>query len=387
MRLSLKERVWEFFNLLLLSIVLPTLVTSSDLFVAYQLFSVSEVVWSFALFSPLLLNFLFTGLTWWRLEKTETKRWSWLFLLMLVWPQWKAANLIRLISWKGNVKTGILKKKEFYKSVSPLQPVLQSTPEVILKSLLYGKLSRKPEDGGLADVLGPWYLALYATSFVSLAVEITRVMVIGPCRVLPEDLGWSSVLTLFCSLVPSFAILSVKARLLWLMIEKTEEEDMGRMAIIWAIFFILPQAILALVSIHSAIGFNSTFPLKSSLQYLLLILNPMFSVYVFGIHKSKGKVAFSPPLTLVNVLLTSGQSFLAAWLWPRSNQLDLLLGIVLVASSVLAALVLLASFFFPDTWIADVVEVQQRVLKPGKRNTRSSTDFPRRRINKIAAWA
>ena len=119
------------------------------------------------------------------------------------------------------------------------------------------------------------------------------------------------------------------------------------------------------------------------------MLSPMFSVYVFGIHKSVGKIAFSPPLTLVNVLLTSVQSILAAWLWPRSNHLDLPLGIVLVASSGFAALTLLASFSFSDTWIADVVEVQQRVLKPGKRNTRSPNgqDYNRRRINKIAAWA
>ena len=171
----------------------------------------------------------------------ETKRWSWLFLLILVWPQWKAANLIRLISWKGNLKTGISKKKEFYKSVSPLQPVIQSTPELILKSLLFGRLSKEVQ-----DLFGPWYLVFYATSLVSLAVEMTRSLVIGPCRILPEDLGWSSVPTFLCSLVPSFAILAVKVRLLWVLIEETEEEDMGRMAVIWAIFFILPQAVLAL---------------------------------------------------------------------------------------------------------------------------------------------
>ena len=64
-------------------------------------------------------------------------------------------------------------------------------------------------------------------------------------------------------------------------------------------------------------------------------------------------------------------------------------GIVLVASSGLAALILLASFFFPGTWIADVVEVQQRVLKPGKRNTRSTIgqDYDRGQLNKIVAWA
>ena len=389
MRLSFKERVAEFFNLLLLSIILPTLVTISDMFVAYQMFSASEVVWFLTILTPIILNFLFTVLVWWKMEKAGTKRWSWLFLLILAWPQWKAANLVRLISWKGNMKTGTLKKKEFYKSISPLQPVLQSTAELILKSLLYGQMSRKAEERGLAELLGPWYLVIFATSLASLAVEMTRFMVIGPCRVLLEDFNWGSVLTFLCCLVPCFAIPSVKARLLWVMMEESEDENMARMAIIWAIFFILPQAILALVSIHSAIGFNSAFILKSTLQYLLLVLNPVFSVFTFGIFKSAGKVAFSPSLTLVNVLLTSGQFLLAAWLWPRSHHLDLQLGIILAASGVLAALLLLAPFLFPDTWIADVVEVQQRVLKPGKRNTRSTIgeSFPRGRSKKIAAWA
>ena len=154
MRLSLRERVLEFFNLLFLYIILPTLLTSSDLYVAYELVSISELGRSFALFSPLFLNFLFNLLAWCSVEKTDTNRWSWPFLLVLVWPQWKVANLIQLISWKGNVKTGISKKKELYKSISPLQPVPQSTSEIFLKSLLYGHLSKKEEDRGLADLLG-----------------------------------------------------------------------------------------------------------------------------------------------------------------------------------------------------------------------------------------
>ena len=48
-----------------------------------------------------------------------------------------------------------------------------------------------------------------------------------------------------------------------------------------------------------------------------------------------------------------------------------------------------ASLAFPDTWIRNVVQVQQHVLKPGRRNTRSPSDggYRRGRINKIAAWA
>ena len=48
-----------------------------------------------------------------------------------------------------------------------------------------------------------------------------------------------------------------------------------------------------------------------------------------------------------------------------------------------------ASLAFPDIWIRNVVQVQQHVLKPGRRNTRSSSGggFRRGRLNKIAAWA
>ena len=48
-----------------------------------------------------------------------------------------------------------------------------------------------------------------------------------------------------------------------------------------------------------------------------------------------------------------------------------------------------ASLAFPDNWIRNVVQVQQHVLKPGRRNTRSSSGggFRRGRLNKIAAWA
>ena len=48
-----------------------------------------------------------------------------------------------------------------------------------------------------------------------------------------------------------------------------------------------------------------------------------------------------------------------------------------------------ASLAFPDTWIRNVVQVQQRVLKPGRRNTRSPSDggYRRGQVNKIAAWA
>ena len=43
--------------------------------------------------SGLLLHFIFTCRAWWRLEPREQKRWSWIFLLLQIWPQMKAIQV------------------------------------------------------------------------------------------------------------------------------------------------------------------------------------------------------------------------------------------------------------------------------------------------------
>lgn len=45
------------------------------------------------LVSGLLLHFIFTCRAWWRLEPREQKRWSWIFLLLQIWPQMKAIQV------------------------------------------------------------------------------------------------------------------------------------------------------------------------------------------------------------------------------------------------------------------------------------------------------
>ena len=43
--------------------------------------------------SGLLLHFVFTCFAWWRLEPRAQKRWSWIFLLLQIWPQLKAVQV------------------------------------------------------------------------------------------------------------------------------------------------------------------------------------------------------------------------------------------------------------------------------------------------------
>ena len=41
----------------------------------------------------LLLHFIFTCFAWWRLEPRAQKNWSWIFLILQIWPQMKAVEV------------------------------------------------------------------------------------------------------------------------------------------------------------------------------------------------------------------------------------------------------------------------------------------------------
>ena len=43
--------------------------------------------------SGLLLHFIFTCFAWWRLEPRGQKKWSWIFLILQIWPQMKAVEV------------------------------------------------------------------------------------------------------------------------------------------------------------------------------------------------------------------------------------------------------------------------------------------------------
>ena len=43
--------------------------------------------------SGLLLHFIFTCFAWWRLEPRAQKKWSWIFLILQIWPQMKAVEV------------------------------------------------------------------------------------------------------------------------------------------------------------------------------------------------------------------------------------------------------------------------------------------------------
>ena len=76
-------------SLLILNITMPCVDFYFDASLIQILFSNN---WGclFTLVCALAANFLFTSFAWWRIEPKSQKAWTWIFLILQIWPQLKA---------------------------------------------------------------------------------------------------------------------------------------------------------------------------------------------------------------------------------------------------------------------------------------------------------
>ena len=76
--------------LIVFNVILPTIDIFLDTALVKKLFLNEYWFAGLIVTSGILTNFLFTSLAWWRLESSQQKKWSWIFLLFQLWPQLKA---------------------------------------------------------------------------------------------------------------------------------------------------------------------------------------------------------------------------------------------------------------------------------------------------------
>lgn len=140
MALEYKKRVIEGLLLVVLSICLPTVDTVLDIHFCALAILGGHYHWGLSLLAPVLLNFSFTICTWWKLDRgetwTEDKRWTWVLLVLLAWPQWRAVNLLFSIAYHGE-EEALERKKEFERRVGGLEPFMESAPQVCNKNVLH----------------------------------------------------------------------------------------------------------------------------------------------------------------------------------------------------------------------------------------------------------
>ena len=86
----LPDLVTPSMTLIIFNVILPTIDMCLDTALVQKLFL--NGFWGSALVvtTGIFTNFFFSSLAWWRLEPAGQKKWSWIFLLLQLWPQLKA---------------------------------------------------------------------------------------------------------------------------------------------------------------------------------------------------------------------------------------------------------------------------------------------------------
>ena len=76
--------------MIVVSIILPTIDIYLDIALMQKLFLNGYWGWGVSVIGGSVTNFLFTSFAWWRMESPKQKKWSWIFLLLQLWPQLRA---------------------------------------------------------------------------------------------------------------------------------------------------------------------------------------------------------------------------------------------------------------------------------------------------------
>ena len=88
-------------NLLILiiaNICLPTYDTYADIALIIRLLLHGpSLKFGLGLIMPLLMNIFATTFTWWRKDSSEEKKWTWILVILLIWPQYQAVKVVILL--------------------------------------------------------------------------------------------------------------------------------------------------------------------------------------------------------------------------------------------------------------------------------------------------
>ena len=196
-----KDKIIVILQLCLFNIIFTTWDQYSDIKFAYILFAKGHSYWSLAVISPTLTNFIFTIYSWYYFEPKNDKKYSWIFLILQLWPQICAIRIIVLI-----VKNDSIWKQEkalMDRSIGLLEPFLESIPQtIILTTLFYltncQKTSCKESNRLIIGNNGLVFGIAYASSIIGAGLGLATYLGTGPVKTLPKVFpNWPYFLTLF----------------------------------------------------------------------------------------------------------------------------------------------------------------------------------------------
>ena len=258
------------------NIILPTMDLYRDITMMSMLFATeySEYSWGILfLFIGLLINFIFTSLAWWRLESPTDKSWSWILLLLQVWPQSRAVRVIWLI-WTGDPKASE-EKARLDREVGGLEPFLEAMPTAFAANYLaFYRYSNRE----LWLVVGGWNS--YYAGINSLSLASSLFLKGGPCSIISSRGPLAGMLT------PNFLVLMFSI-LFTVMSKIVTMHYSPQMFVTYTVCICTFSLLLSLTALRRTLGtWKTTWQIGTT--YPALVLLPMFTYFTFGGYRVEG---------------------------------------------------------------------------------------------------
>jgi len=264
--------------------------------------------WTTMLFVPFLLNYISSWFTWYRIDKR--KKITWLACLFNVYPQLRAASVIREL-WR-DPKKGVAKKKKFERDGTEAEVFLESVMTTFVMTYILTIDSRNPDSNSRAQThLGTYNgLALftYFTSIISAGLGMAKSLKVGPCRILPDKGLLGGLLTGRFLLIFLSCTISLLSKAFFLMRSQNCSTSDNRLSSTILVFLsvTVPGLITGIIFIrHRSL-------LKTFLIHPSLLLLPAFTFFSFESNKKCCKsnnrdeveITFSVKATSLNILFS-----------------------------------------------------------------------------------
>eukprot|EP00092_Neocalanus_flemingeri_P001426 GFUD01001522.1.p1 GENE.GFUD01001522.1~~GFUD01001522.1.p1 ORF type:complete len:729 (+),score=77.61 GFUD01001522.1:102-2288(+) len=196
----------ELLLMIVLMEILPTVDIATDLRIAIIWFSTRRA-WAISIFCTLLGHTFCSAVLWYYLEPRKMKKYSWIFVIFQVFPQYRAAYIIYHFARKSSDNDAVQENRNIYdRMISTVEPYVESVPQVIILTASFysgwGNLTGNLDDViALEQVTGvanektrlgyfdiPYFFYVsFGLSCFSASWGITMFFKKGPIRFLPTN--------------------------------------------------------------------------------------------------------------------------------------------------------------------------------------------------------
>ena len=304
------------FQLVLFRIVLPVFDQYGDISFSIRAFMKNYYLIACMIISPVVANVIFVGYAWMngKFDSNKEKWFTWIFVVLNIWPIYQACKLIRAITGKKDKNDWEKDKKKLERHVFSIEPWIEAIPQYIISVCVYdhytyreelshgiwgnGTSLKASDNVTVEDIFGNYTLGVLPTRFmfpinasISFIVAVNSIMLYlnnGPLKITSEKCFLSSILFV-AKLV--YVALSFLSLLLGAVVEDQLVSACGLPGY-WTFIFIVASFVIIPFLLVSAplirhLGFVKSF--KMILGNPQLVILPVVTDYVIGPISGYGK--------------------------------------------------------------------------------------------------